>query len=173
MKVEKLSDLKKELKSLNSERMIEICLKLSKYKKENKELLSYLLFDSTNPLNYAENVKEMLEPSFLSLSRSSYTSTKEIRKIIRLLTKHAKYTNSKEVEIELLLWFCEQFLNHADTNTHHKPLLLVFSRQIEKIRRILPKLHEDFQFDFGTTYSKILDQADQKVRFFDKSDFEL
>ena len=173
MKVEKLSDLKKELKSLNSERLVEICLKLSKYKKENKELLSYLLFDSTNPFLYAENVKEMLKPGFLSLSRPSYTSTKEIRKIIRLITKHAKYTGSKEVETELLLWFCEQFLEYADTRTHHKPLLLIFSRQIEKIKRILPKLHEDFQFDFGTTYTQIIQKAGAEMRFFDKSGFEL
>ena len=173
MKVEKLSDIKKELKSLNSEALTEICLKLAKYKKDNKELLSYLLYEADNPLNYAEEVKSTLSINFQTLNRSAYTSTKEIRKIVRLFTKHAKYTGSKEVEVELLLWFCEMFLKYADTRSSHKPLVTIFSRQMEKIRRILPKLHEDLQFDYSSTYNILLEEADNKVRYFNKNDFKL
>ena len=173
MKVEKLSDIKKELKSLNNEALTEICLKLAKYKKDNKELLSYLLYEADNPLNYAEEVKSTLSINFQTLNRSAYTSTKEIRKIVRLFTKHAKYTGSKEVEVELLLWFCEMFLKYADTRSSHKPLLTIFSRQLEKIRRTLPKLHEDLQFDYSSTYNNLIDEADNKVRFFNKNDFKL
>lgn len=173
MRVEKLSDIKKELRSLNTEALTEICLRLAKYKKDNKELLSYLLYDADNPLNYAEEVKSTLLINFQNLNRSSYTSTKEIRKIVRLLAKHAKYTGSKEVEIELLLWFGTCFLEYADTHSSHKPLLTIFSRQIEKIRRILPKLHEDLQFDYSATYNQLIEEADNKVRFFNKNDFRL
>ena len=173
MRVEKLSDIKKELRSLNAEALTEICLRLAKYKKDNKELLSYLLYEAENPLNYAEEVKSTLLLSFQSLNRSAYTSTKEIRKIVRLLAKHAKYTGSKEVEIELLLWFCTNFLRYADTRSSHKPLQAIFSRQMEKIKRMLPKLHEDLQFDYSATYRNILDEADNKVRFFNKNDFQL
>ena len=38
MKPEKLSDLKKVLLVLNTTELTEICLRLAKYKKENKEL---------------------------------------------------------------------------------------------------------------------------------------
>ena len=173
MRVEKLSDIKKELKSHNSEALTEICLRLAKYKKDNKELLSYLLYEADNPLNYAEQVKSELLLNFQNLSRSAYTSTKELRKIVRLFTKHAKYTGSKEVEIELLLWFCSNFLEYADTRSSHKPLQTIFSRQMEKIRKILPKLHEDLQFDYSSMYEQLLEDADNKVRFFNKNDFRL
>jgi len=171
MRVEKLSDIKKELRSLNAEVLTEICLRLAKYKKDNKELLSYLLYDAENPLNYAEDVKSTLLINFQGLQKSSYASTKELRKIVRLFAKHAKYTGSKEVEVELLLWFCSNFLIYADTRSSHKPLLSIFNRQLEKIRRLLPKLHEDLQFDYSLTYSNLVMEADQKLTYFDKGDF--
>lgn len=171
MRVEKISDLKKELRSLDVEALTEICLKLAKYKKDNKELLSYLLYQADNPLNYAEEVKSEMLMSFQNLNRSSYTSTKELRKIVRLLAKYAKYTGSKEVELELLLWFCSNFLVYADGRSSHKPLHAIFSRQMEKIKRILPKLHEDLQFDYSLTYTDLVEEADNKLRFFNKEDF--
>jgi hypothetical protein len=171
MRVEKLSDIKKELKSLNSETLTEICLRLAKYKKDNKELLAYLLYDAHDPLQYAEEVKAELTENFKSLSRSSYTATKEVRKIVRLFSKYTKYTGSKEVEIELLIWFCRSYLEFADTRSSHKPLLTILTRQLEKIKRLLPKLHEDLQFDYGEAYKQLIEEADQKVRFFNKQDF--
>ncbi|MBC7915935.1 MAG: hypothetical protein H7Y07_17635 [Pyrinomonadaceae bacterium] len=173
MRVEKLTDIKKELRLLNSEALTEICLRLSKYKKENKELLSYLLYNVDNPLGYAEEVKSSLLINFQNLNRTPYTSTKELRKITRLLAKHAKYTGSKEVELELLLWFCANFLEYSDPYSYHKPLLTLFNRQMEKIKRILPKLHEDLQFDYGTHYQNMIDAAHGKVRYFNKFEFEL
>ena len=171
MRAEKLSDIKKELRSLNSEALTDICLKLAKYKKDNKELLSYLLYETDNPLNYAEDVKNTLLENFKNLNRSSYTSAKELRKIVRLLTKYARYTGSKEVELELLFWFCTNFLEYADTRSSHKPLQTIFSRQLEKIKKILPRLHEDLQFDYSVTYHQLVDDADNRVRFFNKNDF--
>ncbi|HQS05530.1 MAG TPA: hypothetical protein PLT16_07820, partial [Daejeonella sp.] len=60
MKPEKLSDLKKELSGLSVHELTDICLRLAKYKKENKELLTYLLFDSDKPMKYTEEVKNFL-----------------------------------------------------------------------------------------------------------------
>ncbi len=173
MRVEKLNDIKKELRQLNAEALTEICLRIAKYKKENKELLSYLLYDADNPLQYAEEVKSSLLPSFQNLNKSSYTSTKELRKTVRLLSKHTKYTGSKEVELELLIWFCNNFLEYADSRSSHKPLIALLTRQLEKIRRIIPKLHEDLQFDYSELYNNLVTDAAEKVRFFNKQDFKL
>ncbi|MBC7914940.1 MAG: hypothetical protein H7Y07_12550 [Pyrinomonadaceae bacterium] len=173
MRVEKLSDIKKELRLLNTEVLTEICLRLAKYKKDNKELLSYLLYDADNPLNYAEEVKSTLLLNFKNLNKSAYTSTKELRKIIRLLTKHTKYTGSKEVEIEFLLWFCTNFLQYADTRSSHKPLQAILNRQLEKIKRILPKLHEDLQYDYSATFTNLIEEANNKLRYFNKDDFKI
>ena len=173
MKPEKLSDIKKELRALNSDQLIELCLKLAKFKKDNKELLSYFLYNSDAPLAYAESVKDGLIHEFQTLKKYDYHSAKELRKILRLLGKHAKYTGSAEVEIELILWFCFNYLMYADTRSHYKPLHTIFTRQIEKLRKLIPKLHEDLQFDYSTEYEKLLEDADQKLRWFKKDAFRL
>jgi hypothetical protein len=45
MKASSISQIKKELQYVSKEELIEIVLRIGKYKIENKELLSYLLFD--------------------------------------------------------------------------------------------------------------------------------
>ena len=50
MKPEKLTGIKKELSGLSVQQLTDICLRLAKYKKDNKELLNYLLFDADDPL---------------------------------------------------------------------------------------------------------------------------
>ena len=46
MKVSSLSELKKELHELPQKQLMELCLSLAKYKKDNKEFLDYLLLFS-------------------------------------------------------------------------------------------------------------------------------
>ena len=168
MKPEKLVNIKKELSGRSVQELTDVCLRLAKYKKENKELLNYLLFDSNDPLQYAEQVKEFLQEDFQTLQKHYYYSTKSLRKILRLLNRHARYTASKEVEIELLLWFCSNFLTYADTRSSHKPLQAIFIRQLDKIQSIIPRLHEDLAFDYQQEYSVILEDAANKIRGFSK-----
>src|SRR3712207_8494859 len=47
-----------ELTSLPPKKVTELCLRLAKYRKENKELLSYLLFEAHNEQGYIESVKK-------------------------------------------------------------------------------------------------------------------
>ncbi|HEY0771967.1 MAG TPA: hypothetical protein VGD31_16690, partial [Sphingobacteriaceae bacterium] len=80
MKPEKLVNIKKELSGRSVQELTDVCLRLAKYKKENKELLNYLLFDSHDPLQYAEQVKKFLEEDFKTLQKHYYYSTKSLRK---------------------------------------------------------------------------------------------
>ena len=169
MKPEKLSDIKKELLGRNIPELTEICLRLAKYKRENKELLNYLLYDSDEPIEYAAKVKAYLEEDFRTLQKHYYYSTKTLRKILRLINRHAKYTASKQVELELSLWFCTNFLLYADLKTSHKPLQGLLTRQFEKISRLIPKLHEDLEFDYRNEFEELLLTASQKVRWVSKS----
>jgi len=171
MKPEKLSDLKKELSGLSVHELTDICLRLAKYKKENKELLSYLIFDADNPMKYAEEVKSFLLEDFKTMQKHYYYSTKSMRKIIRLINRYAKYTGSKEVEMELALWFCKNFLKFADLKTSHKPLQGLLTRQFEKITRLMPKLHEDLQFDYQKEFEIIVINASEQTRWVNKSQF--
>lgn len=161
-----LREIKKELGHLNQAQLAEICLRLAKYKKDNKELLSYLLYNADDPLSYADEVKTLLEPDFKTLPRGYYASTKSLRKILRTLNRNAKYTANKEAELDLLLWFCKNFLEHADIRSSHKPLQNLFNRQVEKVLKIVPKLHEDLQFDYQQEIDKLISEARIGMRGF-------
>lgn len=171
MKLEKLSNLKKNLAGLNAMELTEICLRLAKYKKENKELLSYLLFDAQEPMKYAENIKNFLSADFESLQNHYYYSTKSLRKIIRLINRYAKYTGSKQVEIELCIWFCTNYLNYVDLKTSHKPLQSLLNRQLEKIIKLMDKLHEDLQFDYHQEFELLISNAKKKAKWINKNEY--
>ncbi|WP_207533953.1 hypothetical protein [Desertivirga arenae] len=173
MKAEKISEIKKELNTLNRDQLVDICLRLAKYKKENKELLSFLLYDAEDPVSYVESVKTLLIEEFHSLRKYDYHSAKQLRKILRLVAKHAKYTASVEAEVILLLWFCHNYLLYADLKTHYKPLHNILIRQVEKLKKLFPKLHEDLQFDYSSEYGQILDEADRNAKWFNKKLFAL
>ncbi|MBC7652943.1 MAG: hypothetical protein H7098_00550, partial [Oligoflexus sp.] len=55
----KLAELKKELNYLELPQVKELCLRLAKYKTENKELLHYLLFYQDKKEDYVNEIKEM------------------------------------------------------------------------------------------------------------------
>ncbi|MXV52416.1 hypothetical protein GS399_15685 [Pedobacter sp. HMF7647] len=168
-----LQEIKKELKHLNATDLAEICLRMSKYKKENKELISYLLFDASDPMQFAETVKSELKVEFENINKHYYYSVKSLRKILRLLNRYAKYTADKQVETELLLWFAGNFLIYTDTRSSHKPLRLIFTRQLEKIKKVIAKLPEDLQFDYSQEYELLLDNAQNNLKSFYKKDFML
>lgn len=172
MQAEKLSDIKKELNNLSTSELISICLRLAKYKKENKELLSYLLYDAEDPVLYSQKIKTSLQNEFIDLKKHYYYSAKSLRKILRTINRHAKYTSSKQAEIELLIWFSDNFLIYADIKSSHKPLIALFTRQLEKIKAIIPKLHEDLQFDYKEEFYTLLDKA-TAIKGFNKRDYEL
>jgi hypothetical protein len=173
MKPEKLSDIKKELLAQDVRQLSEICIRIAKYKKENKELLDYLLFRADDPMEYAESIKSTLEGDFKSLRTHYYYSLKSLRKILRLMNRYVKYTGSKEVEMEMLLWFCRNFLIYTDTRSSHKPLRALFVRQIEKIAKVFPKLHEDLQFDYRNELEVLITDAEKKMRGFSRHQFDI
>ena len=46
MKAAKVSEIKKDLKRKTQPELLDLCLHLAKFKKENKELLTYLLYEA-------------------------------------------------------------------------------------------------------------------------------
>ncbi|EOR93065.1 hypothetical protein ADIARSV_3754 [Arcticibacter svalbardensis MN12-7] len=173
MKPESLTEIKKEIKSINPTELVEICFKLAKFKKENKEFLHYLLYESEYPLNYAEKVKSSLQPSLESLNKSNYLKMKELRKQLRIVTKHIRYTSSIEVEITLLTWFATMMVHYADVRSSNKALFALFTRQLEKIHKSFAKLHEDLQLDYSEPYIALLDQAEKFINGFHKERYTL
>ena len=60
MKPVTIKKIKDELHYKSPQELVELCLKLSKFKKENKELLTYLLFDAEDEEMYINNVNEYI-----------------------------------------------------------------------------------------------------------------
>ena len=65
MKPASLKNLKDEIKHLSQPALVALCLRLIKFKSENKELLSYLLFDEGNEDAYILRVKTYIDENFL------------------------------------------------------------------------------------------------------------
>jgi hypothetical protein len=157
-----LQDIKKEVQHLLPEQIAELCLRLARYKKENKELLAYLLFEADNEQAFLEKVKAEAAFMFSQLPVHSYNAAKGMRKILRLLSKYTKFTGSKEAEIDLLLSFCRNYIHYTDRKVSYKPLRLILTRQLLKIRTLIGKLHEDLQYDYTEEYNAVHVAAEGK-----------
>ena len=144
-----LSDIKKELKTIAPEQLQELCLRLAKYKKENKELLNYLLFEAIDEQSFIQNVKEEIDDQFGLLNKSSfYLAKKTLRKALRTTEKYIKFSGSKETEIELLIYFCEKMKKSGLRMRSHRVILNMYLRQVERIKKVYSVLHEDLQYDY-------------------------
>lgn len=149
MKPATISDLKKEMKDLPQEEMVKLCIRLAGYKKENKELLTYLLFESGNEEGYINSIKNDIEEEFKSINKSTlYFAKKTIRRILRMVKKYIKYSGKKETEVELLIFYCEQLRETGIPIQDSKVLMNLYQRQLDSIKKALVTLHEDLQFDY-------------------------
>ena len=173
VKIYGLQDIKKELQHLDGTQMADLCLRLARYKKENKELLAYLLFDADNEDAFIQSVIAESGFMFSQLPTNNYHLAKGLRKILRLLNKYVKFTGSKQAEIELLINFCRNYVQYADRRTSYKPLRLILIRQVDKIKKAIEKLHEDLQYDYSQDFNAMLTEAEDKLKWFDKDDYLL
>lgn len=149
MKPATVAQLKKELKFRSSDELEELCLHLAKFKKENKELLTYLLFQSHNEEAYIESVKQAVDEGFSEINTNSYYYMKKtIRKILRMVKKYIRYSKKKETEVELLLYFCMKLKNVKPSIQRNKMLTNLYERQKLLIEKRIASLHEDLQHDY-------------------------
>ncbi len=149
MKPATVKQIKDELKTRDASQLVELCLSLSKFKKENKELLTYLLFESDDERGYIQSVKSEIKEEFTLINVSSYYFMKKsVRKILRSVKKHIRYSKKKETEVELLLYFCHELRQLNPSIDHNVTLSNLFNRQVEFIKKKMQLLHEDLQYDF-------------------------
>jgi hypothetical protein len=149
MKTASLKEIKTELSRVHPTRLLELCLQIAKYKKENKELLTYLLFDSYDEKAYIEAVKTQMDEQFTEVNRSNtYLAKKTFRKILALTNKQIKFSASKQTEAELLIHFCKKLRKSGIGMPVNSALGNLYWRQVQKIKKALATLHEDLQFDY-------------------------
>ena len=148
MKAASVNELRKELETRNQAQLLSFCLRLAKFKKENKELLTFLLFEADDIAAYIENVKRETTGLFSEINPSNiYYIKKSVRKILRQVNKHIRFSVSKQAEAEMLIHFCKCIINFSIPLHKSKPLLKIYETQIEKINASLATLHPDLQYD--------------------------
>lgn len=155
MKAVTVKELKTELTHRSHKEILELCLRLSKFKKENKELLTYLLFESSNEEGYIESVKFEIDEQFEMINTKTYYFIKKsVRKILRTIKKYIRYSKSKETEVELLLYFCKKLIDFKPSIKNNTALKNICIREIESIRKKMILLHEDLQYDYELELQK-------------------
>lgn len=149
MKAATLAQLKKELQHLDREELLQFCLRLGRFKLENKELITYLLFYADDEDGYIETVKQQLDNQFAEINTTSYFYIKKsVRKIVKGLKKNIRYSGKKETEAELLLYFCKKLLTMKPSIKRNKVLTNTYERQLALAQKKISGLHEDLQYDF-------------------------
>lgn len=150
MKSASIVTIKKELQHLSKEELLALCLRLGRFKNENKALLTYLLFESHDEDSYIASVKQTLDETLESINTDSYFYMKKtIRKVLRQLRVFSRYSNKKVTEIELLLFFCNR-LNSLKPSIHRNRMLSnLYQRQLLAIQKKICALHEDLQYDYN------------------------
>ena len=156
MKAVTVKELKLELENRSPKELRELSLRLSKFKKENKELLTYLLFESGDEASYIESVKRDLDEQFEERNRKSqYLIKKSLRKILRNTKKYIRYSLKKETEVELLIYYCSKLKTITPSIQKNTALQKLYSGLLETIRKKITSLHEDLQFDYESELKEL------------------
>ena len=156
MKTATVHEIKQELTSTRPADLVELCLRLARFKKENKELLTYLLFEAHNEQAYIESVKKEITGLFGEINQSNlYYAKKSLRKIVRIINKYCRYSGSKQTEVELRIFFCST-LQASTISLHRNPAISkIFEKQLEKVSSLLNSLHEVLQYDYRKEIERI------------------
>ncbi len=156
MKSASIQEIKREIGSLNKTDLAALCIQLAKYKKENKELLNFLLFESHDIDGYIQSAIEEVDELFLTINSSHvYFAKKTLRKILRITNKYIKYSSNKQVEIELLMHYCTKFKALGFHKMKSQALNNLLGAQIKKVHKAIESLHEDLQFEYLRTIEKL------------------
>lgn len=150
MQAASIHDIKKELRNLSKDDLIGICMRMGKFKKENKELLTYLLYEAHDEQGYLNNIKELIAEEFstLPVGSNSYFIKKSLRKILRVMNRFIKYSEEKQTELELRIHFCLNIKDRKVPLYGGTVLYNIYQQQLKKINTLYEKLPEDLKGDY-------------------------
>ncbi|MFV0365242.1 MAG: hypothetical protein ACK5JS_01905 [Mangrovibacterium sp.] len=149
MKARTLKEIRTELKNYPTEELYELCLRMARFKKDNKELLTYLLFESEDEASYVENIKAEIDLSFKEINRKSgYLNKKGVRKILKETKQAIRYSNEKSTEVDLLCYFCRKMRSEKIPMQNSLTMRNLYATQLRMAENALCKLHEDYRVEF-------------------------
>ena len=149
MKAASIKELRTELNIYTHKELVDLCLKLAKFKKESKEYLTYLLFEASDEEAFIMMVKSEIDEGFAELKgKYFYAKKKAIRKILRRIKQYIRFSKKKATEVELLLYFCTSLKEMSPSYKRHQILQNIYDKQLDMAVKAVTKLHEDLQFDY-------------------------
>jgi len=149
MKAVPITRIKKELQHLSQEELVEIVLRVGKYKVENKEFLTYLLFEASDEDGYIDVIKEYINEQFECINQQNYYFIKKsVRKILRTIKKYVKFSKKPETEAALIIHFCRKLKKMEPSYINNTVLTNMFDRQLGLAEKTIEKMHEDLQYDY-------------------------
>lgn len=157
MKAVTIKQVKDELAHKSINELKDLCLQLARFKIENKELLTYLLFEAHSEEQYIENIKFFIDTQFDEIdTKNSYYVRKKIRKVLTSCKKFIRFSKKKETEAEILLHFCVKLKNYNPYFKRSNRLQNIFQTQLKMTNNAVLKLHEDLQYDFQIKIDELL-----------------
>jgi hypothetical protein len=163
MKAASINDIKKELVAKSEGELQALCLRLARYKLENKELLSYLLFEADDEAGYMSALKAEVDEMFAALPQGNvYFIKKALRRILRVVNKHLKYSGIPQTEVEVRLHCCVCILDKHVPLNNSTVLSNMYNLQVKKIEAALAKLPEDLQFDYARDMTRVKSAKSKK-----------
>lgn len=156
MKPASLKDIKTEIDLMSAHELSLFIMRLAKFKKENKELITYLLFDAQDEPGFIHSVKAELEDLFTRVNVSNlYFAKKTIRKIARYANRYIKYAASPVVEIEIEMAVCTGIRKLPIDLNKSTALQNLYNARVKKINKALASLHEDLQFEYKDAIARL------------------
>lgn len=158
-----IKQLKDTLSTLGREELTGLLLRMVKFKKENKELLTFLLFEADDLDAYVYEISQEIKDEFENyLLKTAYYKRKGCRRILRILKKYIKYAADKEVEVRLLLAYVSM-VAESKTFITDRVIQKIAFRQLLLAEKSIVKLHEDLQYEYKLELEELIRRIPQTL----------
>lgn len=156
MKVASAQEIRKTLLNMEPREITDVVMRMLRYKKDNKELASYLLYNSSDEQAFVDEITEEINASFAELKyEGAYKYTKQIRKIIRLANKPIRYSGLPSTQVEVLLCILENLKPILSGKHGSNVLSGIYMRQVDIVAKAMDKLHEDIRYDYVKQFERL------------------
>ena len=150
MKAATISQLKKELVKLDHGDLLDVCVRMAKFKVESKELLTYLLMKADDEISYANDLCSEIDQH---LDTPGRIHKKTLRKVVRWMDKSLRFSGDKETELQVRIHSCRRIKDKRISFGNCRVSANMYATQLKKIDKVIDKVHPDLQFDYNQQMS--------------------
>lgn len=155
MEIAGLADIRKELIHQSPDELVELVLRLARFRQDNKALAGYWLFDRQNPTEFLRQVHQALDHGFDELNFSTgYWVKKGLRKWQRQVNLYGRICGEAWMQADMqsyYVWVCLRAQKRLSDPNYLAPLLA----SAEKKRvTLVKKLDDDVQHDIQRQFER-------------------